>query len=853
MKTPIHYLPILLAWLALSTINSQLSTAHAQGTAFTYQGRLLNSGSGPASGSYDLTFALFATNSSGVAIAGPVTNAATAVTNGLFTVTLDFGGGLFTGSTNRWLEIGARTNGVGSFTTLSPRQQITPTPYAIFANTAGNLTGLFIQQNSSGAPNVIAGSPNNFVAGGVVGATISGGGATNYFGYVYTNSVTADLGTVSGGANNTAGFVSTVGGGSYNHAGDGDATVGGGAANTSSGNYATVGGGLNNTASGGNATVGGGNANTASGNYATVAGGVLNTASGYAATVSSGYNNQATNNYATVPGGLFNIAGGQYSFAAGRRAQATNDGAFVWADSQNAPFTSTNNDSFNVRAQGGVRFVTGGAGLSVDGINFGGQSSTNTGLDAVVSGGYANTASSSYTVVGGGHANIASGPYATVGGGYINQATNYYATIGGGLQNSASGSSATVGGGADNTASGGGATVGGGYSNQATNNYATVPGGYINLAGGQYSFAAGRQAQATNDGAFVWADSQNAPFASTTTNQFSVRANGGVRLVTSGAGVSVDGQSVLTTGSSASGISIQQNSSGAPNVIEGAPNNFVAGGVVGATIGGGGATNYYGNISVSNSVTADFGTVGGGEANTARAEGATVAGGEGNIASGIDATVGGGRNNTASGNYDTTVGGGANNSASGDYATVGGGNDNTASGMEAMVPGGYDNVAGGINSFAAGQLAQATNNGTFVWADGAQAGFFNSTANNQFLIHAQGGVGINTNNPRATLDVNGSLRINSGTVFTNLQAGQAQMAGGSSTSYTNLVITFPKAFVTTPKVVATVSGDPGYNVSDTFVTSVRATSTTSCTVNIVRVDTASGWSQVLRINWIAWE
>ena len=39
-------------------------SAHAQGTAFTYQGRL-NSGATAANGSYDLPFALFATSSGG--------------------------------------------------------------------------------------------------------------------------------------------------------------------------------------------------------------------------------------------------------------------------------------------------------------------------------------------------------------------------------------------------------------------------------------------------------------------------------------------------------------------------------------------------------------------------------------------------------------------------------------------------------------------------------------------------------------------------------------------------------------------------------------------------------------------
>src|SRR5208282_228148 len=97
---------------------------------------------------------------------------------------------------------------------------------------------------------------------------------------------------------------------------------------------------------------GGGNRNTVSGNWATIGGGYLNS---------------ATTNFATVPGGSNNVASGQNSFAAGANAQATNSGAFVWADAEGTPFTSTNANSFNVRASGGVRFVTSGAGLTVDG------------------------------------------------------------------------------------------------------------------------------------------------------------------------------------------------------------------------------------------------------------------------------------------------------------------------------------------------------------------------------------------------------------------------------------------------------------------------------------------------------
>ena len=68
---------------------ASLHQAAAQGTAFTYQGRL-NDGSGPANGLYDLTFNLYNTSSGGSAVAGPVTLTATGVTNGLFTVALDF-------------------------------------------------------------------------------------------------------------------------------------------------------------------------------------------------------------------------------------------------------------------------------------------------------------------------------------------------------------------------------------------------------------------------------------------------------------------------------------------------------------------------------------------------------------------------------------------------------------------------------------------------------------------------------------------------------------------------------------------------------------------------------------------
>ena len=159
-----------LALLALSTLNLQPS-ALAQGTAFIYQGQLQNNGS-PASGTYNLTFSLFNTNTSGVPIAGPVTNTAVGVTNGLFTVLVDFGPGVFTGAIN-WLEIAVATNGVTTFTALVPRQQLTPVPYAIDAENASGLSGTLSADQLTSIGNTNGGEYNFFV-GPSGNATMSG-------------------------------------------------------------------------------------------------------------------------------------------------------------------------------------------------------------------------------------------------------------------------------------------------------------------------------------------------------------------------------------------------------------------------------------------------------------------------------------------------------------------------------------------------------------------------------------------------------------------------------------------------------------------------------------------------------
>ena len=279
-----------------------------------------------------------------------------------------------------------------------------------------------------------------------------------------------------------------IGGYALNLATDGvmAATIGGGGEsgfeNRVTDSFGTISGGGNNqagdaagTKSDANfATVGGGHSNTAGAFSATVAGGAVNTANAPWAAIGGGNWNNVTDENGTIAGGNNNQAGDN--------AGTTDDEPF-----------------------------------------------------ATVAGGYTNTAGGRYATVGGGHTNTARGFFATVGGGNNNTAGGIAATVAGGIDNTASGGHATVSGGSGNTASGDDSTCGGGYANTAGGHSAMVVGGFSNVANGAYSFAAGRRAKANHDGAFVWADSQDADIASTAAGQVTFRCLGGVRF-TSGSG-----------------------------------------------------------------------------------------------------------------------------------------------------------------------------------------------------------------------------------------------------------------------------------------------------------------------------
>ena len=207
-----------------------------------------------------------------------------------------------------------------------------------------------------------------------------------------------------------------------------------------------------------------------------------------------------------------------------------------------------------------------------------------------------------------------------------------------------------------------------------------------------------------------------------------------------------------------------------PNIILGDSVNSVTSGVLGGTVSGGGqsgganrVTDNFGTVGGgfnnqagdNAGTTSDqpFATIGGGKSNAATGEGSTVAGGETNGASGFSATVTGGFLNTASGDG-AVVAGGNSNIAGGLYAVVAGGNSNVASGTRSIVAGGAINTASGFLSFAAGCGANAAHFGAFVWSD-SNCTSTASTASNQFLINASGGVGIGTNAPQSRVHILG--------------------------------------------------------------------------------------------------
>lgn len=587
-KTRLHLLRFAVGLLMLLSTLHPGATLLAQGTAFTYQGRLDDT-NGPVTGTYDLRFTLY----DQLGGASPSeTLGSIPITNGLFTVTLDFGGGVFVNGGDRFLQIDARPFGTGSYVTLSPRQKLTPIPYAITAEnvlSGGLAAGVYTNALSFNNP------ANSFCGDGScllnVNAAALGGLTSGDFWRLNGNTASANsfLGTLnslpleikvnnthalrimpaaipsleggysgnsahgfssaaivgggSGGAiNEVLGDYGFVGAGSGNQAGSSSGVVSGGN-NAATGQNSLIGGGVNNTNLANSSVIAGGAANhiTVGAINAFVGAGVNNSALGGNTVVAGGANNIADVNAAGIGGGSENHAGGDHSYIGGGQGSVAS-----------AAYTTIGGGSGN--AAGGIGATIGG-----------GQSSTiqSGAANSVIGGGQGNLiqTNSMLSVIAGGKNNLVedylnvttTAPFSAISGGEGNTISpelvfpegplplGDHSVIGGGYSNTITASQSVISGGANNNVSGSqGVVIGGGANNSARGGYSTIPGGQFNLAAGAWSFAAGYRAQAINNGTFVWADSQNADFASTGVNQFLIRAAGGVGINTTNPAVALD-------------------------------------------------------------------------------------------------------------------------------------------------------------------------------------------------------------------------------------------------------------------------------------------------------------------------
>jgi trimeric autotransporter adhesin len=513
------------------------------GTAFTYQGRLTDGGAS-ANGTYDLRFILFDVEAFGFPVGPVITNDNVNVSNGVFAVTLDFGAA-FNGAA-RWLEIGVRPgSSTGTFTALDPRQSLTPAPHALYAAVAGNAV-LTNNAISSGHIADATVATIDLADDAVTSAKIAGG--TIAPGDINLPLFSTTFWKVDGNAGTTAGahFVGTTdsqplelkvnGVRAFRLMPTGDSID---ADLLDDGAPAVIGGAPVNFVAPGavGATIGGGGAtniegmtlsNSVAALFGTISGGLANSihSGAYYGSVGGGLFNRVDSNSfaATIAGGNYNTNQGWGAFIGGGNGNRILNG-------ETSPLEAViAGGSGNTIVDSSYATITGGILNRIHANAYaatisGGSENTNESNSATIAGGFDNAihTNSGVAVISGGNRNMiqTNAAGAVIAGGSDNTAvTNArYAAISGGLINTARAAFSFIGGGRDNS-------TGPGTS------FAVVPGGSNNVAAGNFSFAAGRRARANHDGTFVWADAEDANFASTGTNQFCLRASGGVQIHT---------------------------------------------------------------------------------------------------------------------------------------------------------------------------------------------------------------------------------------------------------------------------------------------------------------------------------
>jgi hypothetical protein len=419
MKTTVQLITLS---ILISTF-TLLPSAFGQGTAITYQGRLTD-GAANANGAYDFTFQLFDAASGGTSQSATLTTNGVSLSDGLFTVALDFGAAPFSAGAARWLEIKVRTNGAATFGTIIPRQQVTATPYAIVAGAVtGPVSSTSLTGNYSNAVNFANGA--NSFSGSFAG---DGAGITNLNPALLNSLVNSNSWQLDGNAGTFPGFqfLGTTDNRPLEFKVNGTRALR--LETLTNGTPSLSGGSLFNSIAAGlsGATIGGG--------------GYSNRYVFFGVPFTNFEPNTVRSDFGTISGGLGNLI-----------------------ESQSEDATVGGGQQILIQSQAG---------------------------DSTIAGGNANQ--------------IQTGAYeSTIAGGSVNQIlTNAHdSAIGGGSQNVVSGL------------------------------FGTVPGGANNEAG-QQAFAAGSSAKAVHTGTFVWADSTGSSFTSTSSNQFLIRAAGGVGINT---------------------------------------------------------------------------------------------------------------------------------------------------------------------------------------------------------------------------------------------------------------------------------------------------------------------------------